>query len=165
MQIVFRYWVVSLKCKKWCFVVGKYRWILRNSRIKNYKLIKMRARDSRRANVSSLVALNPSPMLTCDWPRFQISAIFKIRPIRWLSPPSPFLFSPRINSFWLYLRFVYTIYSSVFQVNLFQMEETDGSPVAMTEPVNERPKRNKRKSSMVDMDASPERNFKRSGSH
>jgi len=43
------------------------------------------------------------------------------------------------------------------------MEETDGSPVAMTEPVNDRPKRNKRKSSMVDMETSPERNSKRSG--
>lgn len=43
------------------------------------------------------------------------------------------------------------------------MEETDGSPVPMTETANERPKRNKRKSSMADMDASPERSFKRSG--
>lgn len=43
------------------------------------------------------------------------------------------------------------------------MEETDGSPVQMTEPAKERPKRSKRKLSMADMDASPDANFKRSG--
>ncbi len=43
------------------------------------------------------------------------------------------------------------------------MEETDGSPAPMAEPVNERPRRNKRKSSVSDIDASPERNSKRSG--
>lgn len=28
-------------------------------------------RDRRRGNISSLVALNPSPMPTSDWPRFR----------------------------------------------------------------------------------------------
>jgi len=54
----------------------------------------IRTQDSSRANVTSLVALNPSPMLTCDWPRFQISAIFKIRPIRWILLPSPLSIHP-----------------------------------------------------------------------
>ncbi|XP_026107079.1 neuroepithelial cell-transforming gene 1 protein-like [Carassius auratus] len=43
------------------------------------------------------------------------------------------------------------------------MEETDGSSVTLpvAQPVNERPRRNKRKSSVADLDASPEHNFKR----
>ncbi|XP_051544352.1 neuroepithelial cell-transforming gene 1 protein-like isoform X1 [Myxocyprinus asiaticus] len=41
------------------------------------------------------------------------------------------------------------------------MEETDEFQAPMTEATNERPKRNKRKSLVADMDASPERIFKR----